>query len=48
MIKDIDGRATLIGIVSFGFRCALAGYPGVYTRVSMFTNWINEIVVNNK
>ncbi len=34
----------LAGITSFGHGCALPNYAGVYTRVSVYINWIQSIV----
>ena len=32
----------LTGVISFGKRCALKKFPGVYARVEYFSNWIKR------
>ncbi|GBP68833.1 Phenoloxidase-activating factor 2 [Eumeta japonica] len=37
-----DDRYTLTGLVSWGIGCGGKGVPGVYTKTSMFRNWIDQ------
>uniref|UniRef100_A0A8C3KHB0 Enteropeptidase n=1 Tax=Calidris pygmaea TaxID=425635 RepID=A0A8C3KHB0_9CHAR len=34
----------LVGVTSFGYECALPERPGVYVRVTMFVDWIKNII----
>src|SRR4051794_32212968 len=42
-----NGQWILVGITSYGTGCALADYPGVYTRVSYYKNWISCFLTDN-
>ncbi len=43
VVLDAGGCPVVIGLTSFGQGCARENYPGVYTRVSAFRDWIASV-----
>ncbi len=42
LVANVNGAPVQFGVVSFGGDCGV-GLPGVYTRVTTFTEWVNGI-----
>ena len=42
-----NGRWELVGITSYGSGCGLPGFPGVYTLVTAYQEWISCFLEND-
>jgi len=44
LVRVVDGKATLIGVVSWGIGCAAPENPGIYTNVAYELAWIRKYI----
>ena len=38
----VENKFILVGVTSWGIGCGLENYPGIYTKVSTYLEWINK------
>ena len=44
MCETSSGRWALTGVISWGEMCGSFNKPGVYTKVSSFLSWIDQVL----
>ncbi|XP_064108618.1 transmembrane protease serine 9-like [Macrobrachium nipponense] len=44
VVNNGTGNYVLTGIVSWGYKCAYPGYPGVYAKVNNYLPWIHSYI----
>jgi secreted trypsin-like serine protease len=47
-VLGADGQPVLAGIVSWGYECAAAGKPGLYTRVATIESWVQRLLAGDE
>ena len=47
LFVESNGVQTMLGLTSWGDKCATKGKPGVYTRISSFKSWIESFIITS-